>query len=56
MLFIGDILEETILLANKAIVDIETWGRAEGFSFDIKKIEIMHFIQKRRRPNPAIVY
>ena len=56
MLFIGDTLEETTLLANKAIADMETWGRAEGFSFDVKKTEVMHFTRKRRRPNPAIVH
>lgn len=56
MLFVGDTLEETTLLANEAIANMETWGRAEGFSFDVKKTEVMHFTRKRKKPNPAITH
>ncbi|OAA60200.1 reverse transcriptase [Akanthomyces lecanii RCEF 1005] len=43
MLFVGDTLDETTAQANAAITVMEEWGRREGFAFDAKKTEVMHF-------------
>ena len=56
MLFVGDSIEETTAQANQAIANMEAWGRAEGFSFDIKKTEVIHFSRRRRTPKPAIIH
>ncbi|OAA34078.1 reverse transcriptase [Beauveria brongniartii RCEF 3172] len=54
MLFIGDTLEETTTQANAAIAAMEEWGRREGFAFDVKKTEVIHFASQRRNTLPPI--
>ncbi|OAA62384.1 reverse transcriptase [Akanthomyces lecanii RCEF 1005] len=43
MLFVGDTLDETTAQANATIAAMEEWGRQEGFAFDVKKTEVIHF-------------
>ncbi|TQV90121.1 reverse transcriptase [Cordyceps javanica] len=54
MLFVGDTLDETTAQANAAIAAMEEWGRREGFAFDAKKTEVMHFSSVKRTNLPPI--
>jgi len=54
MLFVGDTLDETTAQANAAIATMEAWGRQEGFAFDVKKTEVMHFANQRRTSLPSV--
>lgn len=54
MLFVGDTLDETTTQANAAIAAMEEWGRREGFAFDVKKTEVIHFANEKRGNLPPI--
>ena len=56
ILFVGETLEETAANTNKAITTMERWGRENGFSFDVKKTEVIHFSRRMNRNYSVAVY